>query len=66
MIANNYAVFQDDSSPVHSARNVQPCFGQHEDACQHLPWPAQSPDLNIIEPLWSVFREWGQEQIFKS
>jgi transposase len=22
---------------------------------QHLPWPPHSPDLNIIEPLWSVF-----------
>jgi hypothetical protein len=22
---------------------------------QHLPWPAQSPDLNITEPLQSVF-----------
>jgi hypothetical protein len=21
---------------------------------QHLPWPAQLPDLNITEPLWSV------------
>jgi hypothetical protein len=21
---------------------------------QHLTWPAQSPDLEVIEPLWSV------------
>jgi hypothetical protein len=54
LLTNNDAVFQDDSSPVHTARSVQYWFEQHEDALQHLPWPAQSPDLNIIKPLWSV------------
>ena len=29
-------------------------FEEHEDALQRLPWPALSPDLNIVEPLWSV------------
>jgi hypothetical protein len=28
-------------------------FEEHEGELQHLPWPAQSPDLNIIEPLSS-------------
>jgi len=27
---------------------------EHEDALQHLSWPAKLPDLNIIGPLWSV------------
>jgi hypothetical protein len=27
---------------------------EHKSELQHLPWTAQSPDLNIIEPLWSV------------
>jgi hypothetical protein len=26
----------------------------HESELQHLPWTAQSPDLSISEPLWSV------------
>jgi hypothetical protein len=26
----------------------------HEGELQHLPGPAQSPDLKITEPLWSV------------
>jgi len=37
----------------YTARCVHSWFEEHEDALQHLPWPA-SPDLNIIQPLWSV------------
>ena len=54
LFPNNDAVFQDDSLPIHTARCVQSWFEEHEDAHQHLPWPAQSPDLNIIKPRWSV------------
>jgi hypothetical protein len=31
-----------------------PQYEEHEGELQHLPWPAQSPHLNITEPLWSV------------
>jgi hypothetical protein len=40
--------------PSQTARSVQSWFEEHEDALQHIPWPADSPDLNNIEPLWSV------------
>jgi hypothetical protein len=54
LFLNNDAVFQDDSVPIHKAGTVQSWFEEHEVELQHLPWPAQSPDLNLTEPLWSV------------
>jgi hypothetical protein len=57
LFPNNAAVFQDDSACIHTAGTVQSWFEEHEvlcQECQDLPWPAQSPDWDIIEPLWSV------------
>jgi hypothetical protein len=54
LVLNNDAVFQDDSAPIHTAETVQSWFEKHEGKLQHLPWPAQSPDFNIFEPLCSV------------
>jgi len=51
LIPNNDAIIQDDNSPTHTARSVQSRFEEHKNALQYLPWPAQSSDLNIIEPL---------------
>jgi len=42
---NNEAAFQDDSSPMHTARSVQSWSEQYEDALQHVLWPAHSPLL---------------------
>jgi hypothetical protein len=53
LFANNNAIFQDNDLPIHTARSVQSWFEEHEKALQHF-WPAQSPNLNIIKPLWSV------------
>jgi hypothetical protein len=54
LFLNNGTVFQDDNASIHSAGTLQSWFEEHEGELQHLPWPAQSPDLNIIQPLWSV------------
>jgi hypothetical protein len=51
LFLNISAIFQDDSAPIHTAGTVQAWFEEHEDELQHRPWPAQSPDLNIIQQL---------------
>ena len=54
LFPNNNAIFQDGDLPINTARSVQSCFEEYEDALQHHLWLAQSPDLNIIKPLVSV------------
>ena len=55
MLFPNYdAIFQNDNLPIHTARSVRSSFEEPEDALQHPPWQAQSPALNITEPLQSV------------
>jgi transposase len=54
LFSNNYAVFQGDNERIHTDRTVQSRFEESESELQHFPWSPQSPDLNTIEPLWSV------------
>jgi hypothetical protein len=50
----NDAVFQDDNAPIHTAQNVHSWLEEDEGELQDLHWPAQSPHMNIDEPLWPV------------
>jgi hypothetical protein len=45
---NNNAIFQDYNWLMHTAKSIHSCLEVHEDALQHLPWPAQSPDFSIV------------------
>ena len=48
------SMFQHDNSPVHTATSVQDWLEEQQFTV--LDWPANSPDLNIIEHVWRYIK----------
>ncbi|CAL1279229.1 unnamed protein product [Larinioides sclopetarius] len=47
-------IFQGDNALIHAVELLQSWFDEHQYKNKHPPWPALSPDLNIIVPLLSI------------
>uniref|UniRef100_A0A3B1JLU5 Tc1-like transposase DDE domain-containing protein n=1 Tax=Astyanax mexicanus TaxID=7994 RepID=A0A3B1JLU5_ASTMX len=47
-------IFQQDLAPAHAAKSTKDWFTKKQ--LEVLAWPANSPDLKVIENLWAVVK----------
>ena len=54
-------LFMDDNAPVHRAHTVDNY--KHQNEVTSMEWPAQSPDLNIVENIWLYMKRELQKSV---
>ena len=59
-------IFQQDGASIHTANGVKNWFAANN--VRVLPWPAKSPDLNIVKNIWAMIvrRVYAEGKQFES